>query len=557
MRTIQGRLLTALALLFASAIIVALIGYYATSVATQGLQTVFNDRVKPLRDLKSVSDLYAVNIVDAAHKVRNGTIAWDAGAASVNEASAGIAKHWRDYDGTYMPAEERALADGARSLMTGVDAAVADLEAILKSRDQNALDRFVLERLYPTVDPLSDSISKLVSYQIDEAERQYLAANASVERADWGMIGGLVLASAAIAFALWMTIYGVCKPLVEMGECMRRLASGERGLSVPSTERRDEVGAMANAVQVFKDNAEETLRLREEQKTAEERALSERKTEMQRLASRFQSAIGGIVDTVTNASSKLESAANGLTHTAETTQERSSIVAAASEQTSVNVQGVAAASEQLASTVEEISRQVESSSVIANEAVKQAEVTNARVTELSLSADRIGNVIGLINTIAGQTNLLALNATIEAARAGDAGKGFAVVAQEVKALASQTAKATNEIETQIASMQTATRDAVTAIGEITATINKMSEIAGTIAAAVEEQGATTREISRNVLEAAKGTAEVASSITEVSRGASDTGTASSEVLSSAKSLSSDSRTLKTEVERFLSTVRAA
>jgi methyl-accepting chemotaxis protein len=314
---------------------------------------------------------------------------------------------------------------------------------------------------------------------------------------------------------------------------------------------------MAEAVKVFKDNAEETHRLREEQEHAKERAAAERKAEMVRLADRFQAAVGGVLETVTNASSQLELAANALTATADSTQERSGMVAAASEQTSANVQGVAAASEQLASTVSEISRQVEASSVIANEAVTQAQVTNARVTELSQSADRIGDVIGLINTIAGQTNLLALNATIEAARAGDAGKGFAVVAQEVKALASQTAKATHDIETQIASMQTATRDAVAAIGEITHTINKMSEIAGTIAAAVEEQGATTREISRNVIEAAKGTAEVASSITEVSRGASDTGSASAQVLSSAKSLSGDSRSLKAEVERFLTTVRTA
>jgi methyl-accepting chemotaxis protein len=189
--------------------------------------------------------------------------------------------------------------------------------------------------------------------------------------------------------------------------------------------------------------------------------------------------------------------------------------------------------------------------------VQQAGKTNASVNELSQSAERIGDVIGLINTIASQTNLLALNATIEAARAGDAGKGFAVVAQEVKALAAQTAKATSEIGAQIAGMQTATQDAVNAIEEITSTINKMSEISGAIAAAVEEQGATTKEISRNVTEAAKGTSEVASNITEVSRGAGETGSASSQVLSSAKALSSESQHLKTEVEKFLATVRAA
>lgn len=557
MRSIQGRLLTSLALMFVSTAVLAGVGYYASYVAERGLETVYNDRIEPLRDLKTVADLYAVDIVDTAHKVRNGNLDWDAGAALTGKAADRIVRHWRAYSATFLPPEERALANQTQSLMSGADVAVKALIEILKSRDQAQLDRFVIDRLYPAIEPMSDSIGKLASFQIDEAARQYQVASASVSRGHWGLLSGVVLAVAAVAFALRTTIFDVSRPLVALAECMRRLAGGERGVEIPGTERHDEVGAMAEAVQVFKTNAEETLRLREEQKRAEERAISDRKADMQRLAARFKAAVGGIIDTVTTASGQLEQAANALTQTADTTQERSNIVAAASEQTSVNVQGVAAASEQLASTVSEISRQVETSSCIAQEAVEQARATNSRVNELSQSAHRIGDVVGLINTIAGQTNLLALNATIEAARAGDAGKGFAVVAQEVKALAAQTAKATRDIEMQIATMQGSTREAVAAIGEITETITKMSEISGAIAAAVEQQGATTREISRNVLEAAKGTAEVASSITDVSRGASDTGSASQRVLSSAKSLSGDSNTLKAEVERFLETVRAA
>jgi methyl-accepting chemotaxis protein len=557
MRSIQGRLLIALALLFASVVAVAGIGYYAASIANGGLETVFNDSVKPLRELKTVSDLYAVNIVDTAHKVRNGNLGWDEGEKRVASASSAVARAWQDFEATTMLASERKLVDNGKSLMAQADAAVAELSGILKARDQAALDSFVITKLYPAIDPVSDSIGKLVTFQIDDSEQEFHSAAEQFSVARWSMIGAVLLAAGAIAFGLWVVVLGVGRPLMAITDCMNRLAKGERGLSIPGAGRQDEIGAMAEAVEVFKSNAEEALRLREAQAEAELKAGEKRKAEMALLASRFQAAVGGIVDNVSSASAQLELAANSLTHTAESTQSRSGLVAAASEQTSANVQGVAAAAEQLASTVTEISRQVEASSVIAGEAVTQAGMTNARVTELSQSADRIGDVIGLINTIAGQTNLLALNATIEAARAGDAGKGFAVVAQEVKALASQTAKATNEIEAQIASMQSATREAVSAIAEITGTISKMSEIAGTIAAAVEEQGATTSEISRNVQEAAKGTSEVASSITEVSRGASDTGSASSQVLSSAQSLSSQSRNLKIEVERFLETVRAA
>ena len=278
---------------------------------------------------------------------------------------------------------------------------------------------------------------------------------------------------------------------------------------------------------------------------------------MTALADSFSASVGGIVDSVSAASGELETAAQTLTKTAETTQQLATTVAAASEQTSANVQSVAAASEQLASSVVEIARQVQESSKIANDAVRQAEKTDQRINELSQAAGKIGDVVRLITAISEQTNLLALNATIEAARAGEAGRGFAVVAQEVKALAAQTGKATDEISAQIASMQTATQDSVLAIKDIGATIGRISEIATTIASAVEQQGASTQEISRNVQQAAQGTSQVAANITDVDRGASETGSASAQVLASAQSLSGGSRTLKSEVERFLSNVRAA
>ena len=371
----------------------------------------------------------------------------------------------------------------------------------------------------------------------------------------------LIVATVGIGLGLAMGFvisqFGIVKPLRDMVRVLQSLAAGNFQVDIAGQDRGDEIGEVARTAVVFRDNAADKVRLEEEQKAAELRAVEVRKADMRKLADSFQGAVGNIVDAVSRASSQLEGAATSLTTTAETTQQRSGMVAAASEQTSVNVQGVAAASEQLASTVTEIGRQVQESSNIAAQAVHQASKTNDQVTQLSETANRIGNVVGLINTIASQTNLLALNATIEAARAGDAGKGFAVVAQEVKALAAQTAKATSEIAAQISGMQTATGEAVNAIQEITTTIAKMSEISGAIAAAVEEQSATTQEISRNVMEAAKGTSEVAMSITDVSQGASDTGTASAQVLSSARQLSSDSRSLREQVDSFLRTVRAA
>ena len=348
----------------------------------------------------------------------------------------------------------------------------------------------------------------------------------------------------------------VTRPISGIVGAMRQLARGNTTILVPGGQRGDEIGAIAGAVQVFKDTIIEAERLRAEQIEVEKRGQAKRKADMHRLASEFEREVGNIVDTVSSASNELETAAVTLTRTAETTQSLSTTVAASSEEASANVKSVASAAEEFSGSVAEIGRQVLESRRIATEAVKQAETTNARMTELSRSATRIGDVVKLITSVADQTNLLALNATIEAARAGSAGKGFAVVAQEVKALAAQTSKATDEISAQIAAMQMATEGSVAAIKEIGDTINRISEIATTIASAVEEQNAATQEISRNVQQAATGTMQVASHITDVSCSANETGSASSQVLVSAQSLSKESSHLKQEVKRFLATIRA-
>jgi methyl-accepting chemotaxis protein len=347
------------------------------------------------------------------------------------------------------------------------------------------------------------------------------------------------------------------KLLSELSHTMEEMRDGHYDVVVAGVERSDEIGVMARAAESFRANLVRVAKLEAEQKENEVRAAAQRKAEMHKLAGSFEAAVGNIVKTVSAASTELEASAQTLTKTAEMTQSLSGNVATASEQASANVRSVASATEELGSSVQEISRQVHESSRIALDAVKQAEKTDQRVNELSQAAGRIGDVVKLITAIAEQTNLLALNATIEAARAGEAGRGFAVVASEVKSLANQTAKATEEISAQIGGMQNATRESVGAIKEIAATINRISEITGTIAAAVEQQGAATHDIAHNVHEAAKGTSEVASSIGEVNRGAGETGAASAQVLASAQSLSKESGLLRSEVDNFLATVRAA
>ncbi|MBC7584410.1 MAG: methyl-accepting chemotaxis protein [Tardiphaga sp.] len=371
------------------------------------------------------------------------------------------------------------------------------------------------------------------------------------------LTGAAVLALlGVVAGVTFMLRRRVIAPLATITEAVSELAAGRHDVTIPAINRTDEIGTMAKSLQVFKE-ALISKQAADEAAAVEADAKIQRGQRIDTMTRDFEAMIGEIVETVASASTELEASAGTLTSTAERSEQMTTLVAAASEEASTNVQSVASATEEMASSVNEISRQVQDSARIASEAVVQAQSTNDRVGELAKAASRIGDVVELINTIAGQTNLLALNATIEAARAGEAGRGFAVVASEVKALAEQTAKATGEISQHITGIQAATQESVNAIREIGNTIGRMSEIASTIASAVEEQGAATQEISRNVQQAAQGTQQVSTNITDVQRGASETGLASSQVLHAAKSLSGESARLKAEVAQFLTSVRAA
>ncbi|CAN5497661.1 HAMP domain-containing methyl-accepting chemotaxis protein [soil metagenome] len=397
-------------------------------------------------------------------------------------------------------------------------------------------------------------LNELLADQAKLSDAMTAQASSSVQTVVIAAAMGLLV---SLMLAIWIGISGLSRPISQLKVVMEKFAGSDFEASTPGLQRRDEIGEMARAVEVFKTNGREVERMTMDQQMGEQRATAQRKADMQKMANDFEGAVGKIIETVSSASGELETAAGTLTKTAERSQQLTTLVAAASEVASTNVQSVASATEQMASSVNEISRQVQESSNIANQAVDQARKTNARVGELAKAAARIGDVVELINTIAGQTNLLALNATIEAARAGDAGRGFAVVASEVKALAEQTARATGEISNQINGIQAATQESVGAIKEIGDTIGRMSEISSTIASAVEEQGAATQEISRNVQQASQGTMQVTSNIGDVQRGAIETGSASSQVLAAAQSLSSESGLLKQEVSKFLNSVRAA
>ncbi len=367
-------------------------------------------------------------------------------------------------------------------------------------------------------------------------------------------VSGIALA-VGLAFA-FVVARGITRPVNAMTGAMRELAAGNLETAIPAKDSGDEIGAMAKAVQVFKDNAIRVKRLEEEQEEQKRRAEAERKAAMRQLADTFERSVGGVINTVTSAATELQASSEQMAATATETSAQATTVAGASEQASANVQTVATATEELSGSIREIGVQVQRSKTVSEQAVASAQETTRTISELSTIVDQIGVVVSLINDIADQTNLLALNATIEAARAGDAGKGFAVVASEVKNLANQTAKATGDIAAQITRVQAGTTGAVKAIEAISKVIADMSEISSSIASAVEQQGAATADIARNVEQASAGTREVSSNIGSVGQAANETGAAANQIRSSATELSQQAEILKSEVAKFLDQVRA-
>lgn len=554
--SLKARLTTLVGVLAASTLLVGVVSLLGMNNVSQHAKSIYEDRALPLVQLSEINNRINENVLVLLRSAidkragREDSEASKTVAANIDR----IGKVWSEYMARDLSPEERKTAGSfAPTRADYVERGLKPALTMLAERKYDDLAVHMTGKAAELVQATKADMDRLMAIQIREAKAEYSAAESSSLAANVSSFAVLCLGLLLGTLLSVATIRAITKPLGHLNDIMTRIGQGIFNTRV-NVQRDDEVGIALRNLQALQAKLGFD---RESQRDLERRGAEQRQADMRKLAGDFEESIGHIIETVASAATELEAAAGTLTSTAESTQQLSVAVAAASDEASSNVQSVASATEEMSSSVHEISRRVQDSAKMAASAVEQVRQTNERVGQLSQAAARIGDIVELISSIAGQTNLLALNATIEAARAGHAGRGFAVVASEVKALAEQTAKATGEISQQIADIQTATHQSVAAIKTVGGTIEDLSEISTAVAAAVEEQGAANQEISRNVQQAALGTREVSSNITDVQRGATETGSASSQVLSSAKSLSIESNRLKAEVSRFLTSVRAA
>ncbi|EGF92383.1 methyl-accepting chemotaxis protein MCP signaling domain protein [Asticcacaulis biprosthecium C19] len=463
----------------------------------------------------------------------------------------------RDYTPTILPGEEEKLAKAMTDALDQYMAFSVSYEQALGSDDDITAKQIYATDMRSTVDLVRATVT---------ADREFQGKMGTAAAIDSMKTGELAktLILIALGFSVlvcvvigWLMITSISTPIRRMAEAMRQLATGDTTSTVPSLGETNEIGEMAAAVDIFKAGMIYNTTLEQEAIETRERTAIQRSAAMRDLADQFETTVGGIVDIVSSAATEMQATASQLTSSAHETSAQATSVSAAAEEAGTNVTSVAGSAEELGASVREISRQVEHSSIKAREAVREADSTAAIVQELSQAADRINGIVDMITGIASQTNLLALNATIESARAGEAGRGFAVVASEVKALAGQTSRATAEISQHIGSIQSTTRRAVEAISNITGTIRDINDSSSTIAAAVEQQGSATNEIVQAVNQASMGTQEVTINITGVARLAEETGAGAAQVLSASGELAHQAANLRTQINRFLSHIRAA
>ena len=557
--SIGRRMLFVFALMAMAQAIVAGISLRGFGLSNDDLLEVYQERLVPVSQLGRINDLMHNSIeqltiaVIARPSPQNVQKYIDRVQGNLTE----IDRLVGDYTGHVVSDEDKKLlSDWSTKRATLVEKGIKPAIADLKGQVFNDAEDTVLGVAVKQFAAVQQDFDAIVASELKNAERTHQAGDSRYAFTRYLTIGAVLLALGMCAAMALYVSRAISKPLATMTAAMRRLAAGELEVGIPATARGDEIGCMAKAVQVFKQNAIDARRLADEQ-AAEQATKQERQAAIERHIAVFESAVRGLLEVLGTAASEMRTTSESMSTTAEETGAEAKTAASAGEHASASVQSVATATEELSSSVAEISRQVTQSSEVAERAVGEASNTNATVRSLSDAAQKIGDVVKLISDIASQTNLLALNATIEAARAGDAGKGFAVVASEVKSLATQTAKATEDISAQITAMQSATTGVVQTIEHVSSTIGRMNEIATTIASAVEEQGAATQEIARSAQEAAKGTEQVANAIAGVNQATGETGKAADNVLASAEALGKQAETLRAEIDTFLANIRAA
>ena len=535
---------------------VAAVGMHGMSSILAGLKTIYEDRTVCLVQLGTIQrDIYRIRL--AVRTMADGDAAGYARLmADIDASEREIDAQWKDYIDTYLAPEEKPIADRIATALADYRSARNRITDLIITGDVETARRAMDGETSAKAAVLLQAIEDDIALQDRIAKAEYGKGRDTADTMVAWDVGATALALALGSLLALVIGRSITRPLGGILAAMGGLAKGDLTVAITGQGRVDEVGDIAKAVQVFKDNMIANARLVAEQKAAQE-ARETRGRRIEELTRNFDSAVSAMLSGVSGAAEQMQSTAQAMSANAEQTSRQATTVAAATEEATSNIQTVASAAEELSSSVREIGRQVEQSTRISRAASEEAARTDGTMKGLAEKSARIGEVVNLINDIASQTNLLALNATIEAARAGEAGKGFAVVANEVKSLANQTAKATDEISAQVAEVQAATREAVTAISGIVGRIGEIGEIAAAIAAAVEEQSAATVEIARNVVQAAAGSQEVATTITGVTQAAGETGTAAAEVLASARQLAGQAGTLRSEVTTFLDGVRTA